>query len=203
MEKIKLPHRFVLLNHLQSAKGELIDEPVLQKLTTLAAIAEAYLAEKIGFDNEKLIHKDTTLTGHSIIDNITKEIEDSHESHNLIFWCSELSDKLQPYQHVRDNLLENKILTYSTKKVLGIVPAKKILVPYNKSVLHTINNYLRTLHEKQNLNLRDFLTLYLMNRINSLKKTDENHGDSAIIQTMRDKALFDNFANANDEILNK
>ncbi len=203
MEKIKLPHRFVLMHHLQDAKGKMVAGPALQKLTTLAALAEAYLLEKIALKDGEVSVKDPQKTGHSIIDDIIGEIESANQHQSLSDWTMELSDKLKTYQHVSDNLVENKLLAHTRKKILGVFPTGQTVALFDKNIQRNIREYLINLSEKQNLNLRDFLTLYLVSSHNLLKKADKNIHTTEIIQRMKAKPVFALFAGIIDKTINE
>lgn len=203
MEKIKLPHRFVLMHYLQAGKDKMIAGPALQKLTTLAAIAEAYLFEKIALKDGEVSVKDSKKTGHSIIDDIIEEIESADQPQSLSDWTMELSDKLQTYQHVSDNLLVNKLLAHTRKKILGVFPTGQTVALFDKNIQRNIRDYLINLSQKQNLNLRDFLTLYLVSHHNLFKKADNNIHTTEIIQRMKAKPVFALFAGIIDKIINK
>lgn len=200
MEQLKLPHRIVLMNHLSFNDKNYLTTYNLPQLVTLAIIAESSILGKLAIKNDTVEITDSKKTGHSMIDNIISEIQNSDKSQGLVFWIERLSEQLDSYEHVKNNLIDNQLIKSGYKRVLGI-PVKKILVPQSKNIQSVVKNYLLQLSRKNNLSLRDFLTLEIISKTELNKLAGIHGNDQTLLQTMKTKPTFQYFSQPLDKIM--
>lgn len=200
MDQLKLPHRLVLLDHLQPESSPVVGEDKLDPLVALAVIAETYMMEKIAFDGDILAITQSSKTGHSLIDDVIALAEEREENYSLVAFARLIANRNKPYRHVLDNLIENQVLKVRNRKILGISLSKTI-VPFRKQVVTVVLDYIKKLADQQNLNLRDYLTLYIMQQTRLKENMSGNLETASLTETTDNKSVFNLFNQAVDEIV--
>lgn len=199
MKPLKLPHRLVLLDHIKPDSSPLMGEEYLNPLVTPAVIAETYMMEKIAFDGDILTIIQSSKTGHSLIDDVITLAEEREENYSLVAFAHLTAFRNKPYRHVLDNLVENQILKIRNRKVWG-VSLSKTIVPVHKQVEAVVSDYIQKVGQKQNLSLRDYLTLYIMQQTRLKENMSGNIETVFLTETTDNKSGFNLFKQAVEEI---
>ena len=199
MDQLKLPHRLVLLYHLNPGNVSLITMNDFREIITLAILAEAYLMGKISFENENVKIANDQKTGHSMIDDIISEISGHNQPKDPAAWSEELAERFHSYEHVKNNLMDNNILVIQKKRILGF-PYKSIIAPKSKDMASIVENFFTKTAQKSNLNLRDFLTLLIVDKTKMKDSVKNSSISSDLYERLISKPAFNTFRRAIDDL---
>ncbi|MCF8218019.1 MAG: GPP34 family phosphoprotein [Bacteroidales bacterium] len=161
MKDLKLPHRMVLLNHSDPQQEKIVPEERMQNIITFSAIVETILMGKIKFKEGHLFINDDCPTPHSMINEMIQVIGRSPVNKTLKAWVEDLSVQIPFYLHVRDNLVENRLLHIDKRTVLGITVSKKYSLKDPRIVTDFIQ-YLESLEITDETSSRDLLSMIFL-----------------------------------------
>lgn len=161
MEQLKLPHRLVLLDQYRDGMSDQISPERMQSMVALGMLVETLQMGKTQIRDNELILADETLTQYTILDWVIRVIGRSEAFKPLKEWPQELGLQMPIYKHVRDNLLENKILVENKKKIAGLLLRKKYKVN-DPNVIEGLMEHLKNSSNSENMNLRDLASIILL-----------------------------------------
>ncbi|MFO8087059.1 MAG: GPP34 family phosphoprotein [Bacteroidales bacterium] len=160
MQNLKLPHRVVLLDHADPQKEKLIPFERSQNLVTFSVLTEAILMGKLKFNEEGLTIINDTPSPHSMINDLIQAVGRSHANKSLYSWVEELGVQIPFYKHVRENLVDNQVMHYHKKSILGLTYAAS----YSLKNPGIVTSYIQYLDEvtSHELDIRDLLCMIFL-----------------------------------------
>ncbi len=161
MKELKLPHRILLMNYSGSKKKPVKPPEVLEKWVSLAVIFEAMMLNKITFKDNQLVINDTSNTGHSMIDDTVDFLNSLKEKSNPDKWLPAFLSNSNAYQHVLDNLKENKLLESKHSSFLGIKGKEKTVIASEK-IAQIVKSFIAQISIDPKRTFRDELTLQIV-----------------------------------------
>ncbi len=194
MRHLKLPHRLVILDHGHPEKKILVKKERMQNLVTFATLAEAFIMGKISFQDGNLILAEDTATPFPLINQVVDAVGSNPVLKSLPEWIEELSVQLPFYVHVRNNLVENKLLKKEEKKFLGMGYDVKYY-PADQELITGFMKYLQEVADSSETDLRDKLTLiflkttalgnisFIESNREKLLKTEDESAEAVLIHT--------------------
>lgn len=91
-----------------------------------AVLIELYFANKIDYEDNKIIVKDSTPTGNDFFDDILKIIVDSGKKKDTKYWMLRITDKIKNLkERTLQHLVKNNVLKEEKYKVLSLITKTK------------------------------------------------------------------------------